>query len=915
MGAGMVNRDRGGQDSCRKNRKLVIFSSLVLLCFAGGPVRSQEFAASPDYRNAALSFEKRVDDLVQRMTLSEKVSQMQNQSVAIPRLGIPAYNWWNEGLHGLARSGYATVFPQAIGLAATWDTELLQAVAETISTEARAKYNHAIAENNRSIYFGLTFWSPNINIFRDPRWGRGQETYGEDPYLSSRLGVAFVSGMQGKDPKHLRVVATPKHFAVHSGPESVRHRFNATPSPFDLEDTYLPAFRATVTEGQADSVMCAYNAIDGVPACADRELLGNVLRGNWKFQGYVTSDCGAVHDFFAEKGHKFSADVSHAAAAGVLAGTDTSCGNEYAALSVAVKAGVIQEAAIDTAVKRLFMARFRLGMFDSPANVPFSKIAYAENDSPAHRALALEAARRSIVLLKDDNASLPLRSTARKIAVIGPNAASLAALEGNYNGEPSRPVLPIDGIEQEFSRAQVTYAQGAPYVDGLPLPVPRSALRVNASLIEPGLKAEYYSNSTLNGKPVLTRVDKQIDFDWNAASPAAGVPANDFGVRWTGTIAVPRAGDYGYVFSFAHCYPCFDRESYSAYFDGREVAKFSTSDKNSSRSESSPSFSLHFADTKPHALRIDYTHHSALFGAGLTWSWQPPKGSLLQEAIRAAKESDVTVAFVGLSPDLEGEEMPIHVAGFADGDRTNIDLPASQQELLRAVAETGKPLIIVLMNGSALAVNWAQEHANAILEAWYGGEAGGQAIAETLSGKNNPAGRLPVTFYKSLDQLPAFTDYSMRNRTYRFFHGDPLYRFGYGLSYTRFAYSNIRLSSGTLRAGAPLVVDVTVRNAGDVQGDEVAQVYLAPALTSAPLPPEGSIRALRGFQRLSLAPGESRRVRFQLDARRLSQVSESGSRAMRAGEYTVSVGGGQPVAGSGDVSAGFTITGETSLAK
>ncbi|HEY7210578.1 MAG TPA: glycoside hydrolase family 3 N-terminal domain-containing protein, partial [Bryobacteraceae bacterium] len=507
------------------------------------------------------ALQKRVLDLVRRMTLEEKVSQMQNHSAAIPRLGIPEYDWWNEGLHGIARSGYATVFPQAIGLAATWDTALLHTVATTISTEARAKYNEAIRRNIHSIYYGLTIWSPNINIFRDPRWGRGQETYGEDPYLTSRLGVAFVTGLQGDDPQYLKTVATPKHFAVHSGPESDRHRFNVSPSPFDLEDTYLPAFRATVMEGRADSVMCAYNALNGVPACASRELLGTILRNHWQFNGYVTSDCGAVSDFFSRDGHHYSPDRAHAAAAAVLAGTDTSCGTEYAALVDAVKQGLISEDAINTAVERLFLARFRLGLFDPAANVPYAKIPFSENDSAAHRALALEAGRKSIVLLKNQNNTLPLRGNIKTIAVIGPNAASLAALEGNYNGVPSHPILPVDGIEQEFQgRAKILYAQGSPYATGVSLPVPRTALHP-ARGSESGLTGEYFNNAELRGKPVLTRLDKQVDFDWNSASPAPDIPANDFGVRWTGTLTPPKIGDYSFDLSFAHCYPCYSRES------------------------------------------------------------------------------------------------------------------------------------------------------------------------------------------------------------------------------------------------------------------------------------------------------------------------------------------------------------------
>ncbi len=866
---------------------------------------------SPEYQNANLPIEKRVDDLVRRMTLDEKVSQMQNHSVAIPRLGIPEYDWWNEGLHGIARSGYATVFPQAIGLAATWDSDLLHQVATTISTEARAKYNQAIRENIHSIYYGVTIWSPNINIFRDPRWGRGQETYGEDPFLTSRLGVAFVTGLQGDDARYLKVVATPKHFAVHSGPESDRHRFDVHPSPFDLEDTYLPAFRATITEGHAASLMCAYNAVDGEPACANKELLGTILRKEWNFQGYVTSDCGAISDFYSPEGHKYSPDEPHAAASAVLAGTDTSCGSEYSALVVAVKAGLIQESAIDRAVKRLFTARFRLGLFDSPATVVYAHIPFSENNSVAHRILALNAARKAMVLLKNDNGALPLKPGIKTVAVIGPNAAALAALEGNYNAVPSHPVLPLDGLTQEFAgQAKVIYAQGSSYADGVLLPVPRTAFRPGRRKSQEGLSAEYFANSDFRGRPALKRMDSEIDFDWNSASPARAIPANDFAVRWKGTITAPTAGDYSFNVSFAHCYPCFSRESYAVFIDGRQISTFTTDEQNASHNSTNPSVRFRFTDPNPHALRVDYSHHSRLFGAGISFNWEPTPGSLLPEAIAAAKKADVVVAFVGLSPELEGEEMPVHVEGFAGGDRTKIDLPAAQEDMLRAVAATGKPLIAVLMNGSAVAIDWIQQHASAVLEAWYPGEAGGQAIAETLSGKNNPGGRLPVTFYASLEQLPPFTDYSMRGRTYRFFRGEPLYRFGYGLSYTHFSYSDLHLSSENVVAGNDLIVEADVQNSGATAGDEVAELYLIPPKTE-----QGPIFSLRAFQRLSLSAGERRHLRFELSPRQLSEVDRDGSRKVQAGEYTLALGSGQPVSGFGGITAHFVVTGTQALSQ
>jgi beta-glucosidase len=880
--------------------------AVALLCVALGGASGRCQPTLP-YQNPALTPEQRAADLVGRMTLEEKVSQTMNAAAAIPRLGVPAYDWWSEGLHGIARSGYATVFPQAIGNAATWDADLVGQMTTVISTEARAKYNQAIRDNIHSIYFGLTIWSPNINIFRDPRWGRGQETYGEDPFLTSRMGVAFVKGLQGDDPHYLKTVATPKHYAVHSGPEPERHRFNVDVSPYDLEDTYLPAFRATVTEGHADSIMCAYNAIDGEPACANKMLLEQTLRKDWGFNGYVTSDCGAIDDFYSPNGHHFSPDSEHASATAMLAGTDTNCGDTYKSLVKAVQDGLISESALNTAVERLFTARFRLGMFDPASDVAYASIPMSEDDSAEHRALALKAARKSMVLLKNDGDFLPLKSDIHTIAVIGPNAASLAAIEGNYNAIPSHPSLPLDGMRAEFPNAKILYAQGSAYVGELPVVSPETALHPSPDSTEAGLKGEYFASSDMQGPPVLTRTDHQIDFDWDAASPAPGVPAKDFGVRWSGTIQVPAPGDYPFSVRLTNCYPCNDAEGYTVFLDGKEIAHFSTREESQYRPSGTPSFTLHFDDTQPHAFRFEYTHHAELFGAGVTLEWKPPADAEREEAVAIAKQADVVVAFVGLSPNLEGEEMSIDVKGFLGGDRTDIQLPDVQQELLEAVAGAGKPLVVVLMNGSALAVNWAQQHATAILEAWYPGEAGGQAIAETLDGKNNPAGRLPVTFYRSIDQVPAFENYSMKGRTYRYFRGDPLYAFGYGLSYTHFAYSDLKLSSASLKAGDELSVEADVRNTGDRAGDEVVELYLTPPQNA--LAP---IHDLEGFTRVHLEAGETQHVSFTLQPRQLSLVDAEGKRSVEPGQYSIFVGGEQPVPGAG-VSEAFSITGSQPL--
>jgi beta-glucosidase len=885
-------------------RALIAFavaSGLMATAFAQGKAEQP----APAYKDPSLPIEKRVEDLISRMTLEEKVSQMRDHAVAIPRLGVPKYDWWNEGLHGVAFAGYATNFPQVIGMAATWDTGLVHSMGETVSTEARAKYNDAMRHDQHEAFFGLTFWAPNINIFRDPRWGRGQETYGEDPFLTSRMGVAFVSGMQGSDPKYFRVISTPKHYAVHSGPEPLRHSFNVNVSPHDLEDTYLPAFRATVTRAHAQSVMCAYNAVDGAPACASKFLLQDTLRGAWKFDGYVVSDCSAIADVY--EGHHYSADMPHAAAAAVKAGTDLECGYKagqaFPSLIDAVHQGLIKEADLDNAVRRLFRARFKLGMFDPPSSFPYGQIPVSQVNSPEHRRLSLRAARESIVLLKNQGHTLPLEASLARIAVIGPTAELVQSLQGNYNGPPPSPVSPLEGIEKRFSSARVAYAQGSTLVEGFAMPIEHTALHP-ASGSGNGLTGEYFSSPDLSGTPALTRTDLNVNFNWDKVVPVNGLQRNNYSVRWSGSFTPPAPGEYKLGVRVNYCYSCDNAEGFRLYLDGKllvESGGQATGDR-----DVATEAPVTFSDAKPHPIRLEYFHRTGTAGIDLTW--QAPAAALRDEAVEAAKESEVTIAFVGLSPSLEGEEMSVKLAGFSGGDRTSIDLPAAQEELLKALAATGKPLVVVLQNGSALAVNWAQENAAAVLEAWYPGEEGGTAIAETLTGANNPAGRLPVTFYASLDQLPPFEDYSMRNRTYRYFQGKPLYGFGYGLSYSTFEYSNLKLSSSQLKAGDDLTVDVDVRNTSGPAGDEVAELYLA-----FPPTPSRPIRALRGFERLHLAPGESRHATFKLKPRDLSMVNEKGEHLVAPGEYSIFVGGAQPGETSGGVRAKLEITGELKL--
>jgi beta-glucosidase len=879
-------------------------------------------AAAMPFRNPALPIEKRVDDLVSRLTLEEKVSQMIDRAPAIPRLDIPAYNWWNEGLHGIARSGYATMFPQAIGNAATWDAPLVHEIGVVVSTEARAKYDDAIRHNNHDRYYGLTIWSPNINIFRDPRWGRGQETYGEDPFLTSRLGTAFVKGIQGDDPKYFRAMATPKHYAVHSGPESTRHEADVDPSQHDLWDTYLPAFRAAITEGKADSIMCSYNAVDKVPACASKMLLGDILRGDWSFPGYVVSDCDAIDDFSQPRGHHYSPDHAHGSAAGVLAGTDLDCGRSYLALVDAVHQSLITEPQVDVSVKRLFTARMKLGMFDPPQKVPYASLPFSVVNSPQNAALALRAARESMVLLKNDGHFLPLDpARTQTIAVIGPLAASRIALEGNYNGTPLHPILPVDGLVKEFGRFHVLYAQGSPYVEGGDLPVPRTMFRAAGDSTVDGLQGEYFAHPAIEGAPEMIRLDKEIDFDWANANPVPSLSANpeaqSFAVRWTGAIVPPAPETEDFQVRLPLCYPCGGNVKFAIYLDGQQLQPTPPADQSSVKLPPSgrnfgglQRFSIPFTDTRPHSLRIEYIQTARIPGSGISLEWTPRPELLQDQAVSAAQKADVVIAFVGLTARLEGEEMRVNAKGFSGGDRTSIDLPDVQQQMLEAIAKTGKPMVVVLLNGSALAVNWAQQNARSILDAWYPGQSGGQAIAETLSGKNNPAGRLPVTFYAGIDQLPPFDDYSMANRTYRYFKGHPLFAFGDGLSYTTFRYAHITLSAQSLRAGSPLTVEADVTNIGELAGDEVAELYLTP--------PHSDVSpqiALAGFQRVHLNPREMKHLVFHLDSRSLSQVDDKGVRAVSAGVYRISVGGSQPHGDAAEyvIEKDFTIEGSHTL--
>jgi len=844
-------------------------ASLVMLTL---PSLGQKAAA---YQDPSLPPEQRAADLVSRMTLEEKVLQMQNSAPAIPRLGVPVYNWWNEALHGVA-SGRATVFPQAIALGSTWDTDLVHRVGDAISTEARAKYNEAQrqppvqevapgAAPGRTA--GLTYWSPNINIFRDPRWGRGQETYGEDPYLTSRLGVAFVTGMQGNDPHYLKVVATPKHYAVHSGPEPLRHVFDAKATEYDLQHTYLPAFRAAIVEGKADSIMCVYNSVNGTPGCANGDLLEKHLREQWGFSGYVVSDCGAVGDIY--RSHKYVNTEGEAAVVAVKAGTDLTCGGEYRSLIDQVKAGHITEAEITRSAERLFTARFRLGMFDPPERVPYSKIPYSENDSAQHRQLALTAEREAVVLLKNQGEFLPLKPSVRTIAVVGPSADDPIGLLGNYNGISSKQVTPLEGIVKQFSAQKVEFALGATYTAATGALVSSDALTPPESSGH-GLLAEYYDNPDFQGEPRLRRTESRLYYDANMEELAvmSAIHGNKYSIRWSGTLTPPGTGDYVLTARTGQ----WNRDGKIRLFlDGKEMTSggprgprpvgLGPGQGQGVRRAGPPP--IHLEAGHSYSIRVEYQQNGP--GGGAELNWIPPAGVLLEQAEKTARNADAVVVFVGLNSSLEGE----------GHDRSSIDLPESQEGLVLAMMATGKPVVVVLTSGSEISANSAAANATAVLAAWYGGEEAGTAIAETLAGTNNPAGRLPVTFYKSLDQLPAFTDYSMKGHTYRYFAGEPLYSFGYGLSYSSFSYSGLKAR----RTASGAEIRATVKNISAREGDEVVQLYISGA-------PGEEIRSLRGFHRIHLRAGESREVKFTLVR---DEIPES--------RVKISVGGGQPLAG------------------
>jgi beta-glucosidase len=847
-------------------------------------------ADEPIYRDTSRSFEERAADLVSRMTLEEKIAQLQNDTPAIPRLNIPAYEWWNEALHGVARAGAATVFPQAIGLASTFDARLMHEVATAISDEARAKHHEFARRGQRGRYQGLTFWSPNINIFRDPRWGRGQETYGEDPWLTARMGVAFVKGLQGDDPKYTKVDATAKHYAVHSGPEATRHFFDVYPSERDLYETYLPAFRALVQEGRVASVMGAYNRVNGESASASTRLMQQILRDDWKFGGYIVSDCDSVDDIFTQ--HKIVPTAEQASALALKSGLDLNCGQTYAALAGAVRQGLVTEAQVDVSVRRLMLTRMRLGEFDPPASVRWARIPYSVNQSPEHDRLALKAAQSSLVLLKNDRL-LPLSRDIGTIAVIGPTADEVMSLLGNYYGTPASPVTILQGIRSAVgARTKVLHSRGTDLVDGRE--EPRAAPLIEPQYLRPpgdasrqGLKGEYFGNKECSGEPLFTRIDPRIAFRWDRGGPtddlvaqgqipaSRAVPSDDFCVRWTGHLLAPVTGRYEITVGA--------NDGFRLYLDGKVVMEnWELNPRMLSRS-----VSVDLEAGKAHDLKLEYLED--IRDAEVRLAWQLPGARPpFEEALDAAKAADVVVFVGGLTGDVEGEEMKVNYPGFAGGDRTDLRLPATQEKLLQAVQATGKPVVLVLTTGSAIAVDWAKAHARAILVAWYPGQRGGTAVADVLFGNTNPSGRLPVTFYKASEKLPPFDDYSMQGRTYRYFQGEPLFPFGHGLSYTTFEYTDLRLDRTRANPADPVTVSVNVRNSGERAGDEIVQLYVRAVSPREPR----AMKDLRGVERVTLKPGESRRVSFSVvpnrdlthyDVSRKTYAVEPGNHELQVG--------------------------------
>jgi beta-glucosidase len=848
---------------------------LIVFVFASFFSKAQDYKSFPmwDYH---LPMEQRVNDLVGRLTLEEKVAQMLNHAPAVPRLGIPAYDWWSEVLHGVARTPYkVTVYPQAIAMAATWDTNSLYRMAGFSADEGRAIFNKAIQDGREGDrYVGLTYWTPNINIFRDPRWGRGQETYGEDPFLTAMLGKSFVHGLQGDDPKYLKAAACAKHFAAHSGPESTRHSDNVNPSLHDLWDTYLLAFKELVVNAKVAGVMCAYNAVNTQPCCANDLLMNDILRNQWKFTGYVTSDCWALNDFFDY--HKTHKDALAAGVDALIHGTDVECGvSVYTTLVNAVKTGLIKEEQIDFSIKRLFDIRYRLGLFDPSSTVPYAQTPLSVLESPEHKAQALKMARQSIVLLKNENNVLPLSKKIKKIVVLGPNADNKISVLGNYNGTPSKIVTLLGGIKEKLGNdVEVKYEKAINYTNDTLLVYDNVSRYYNIDG-KSGVKAEYFDNKKLEGVAKVTQAEDDINRYWREGkTPGPSITTVYFSGRYTTYLKARKDEIINYEIESDDGYRIFINDSLY-------INNWTKED------EGAQQFQVPVKKDRQYKVVVEFWH-----GEGTTMislkSGHYEKTDF-EKLAEKYKDADAIIFAGGISPQLEGEEMPVAVPGFKGGDRTSIMLPEVQTRLLKALKRTGKPVVFVMMTGSALAIPWEDENIPAIVNGWYGGQAAGTAIADVLFGDYNPAGRLPVTFYKSDADIPAFNSYDMTGRTYRYFKGEALYPFGYGLSYTSFKYDQLKIPA-IIAVGKSVSVTVRVVNTGKKDGEEVVQLYVADENTNELAP----LKALKGFKRIYLKAGESKMISFILSPADLSIINENGEAHEINGKAMISIGGGQP---------------------
>ncbi|RYY56965.1 MAG: glycosyl hydrolase [Chitinophagaceae bacterium] len=856
-------------------KRILLFATLLF----AGRAHTQDYRSFPMW-NTALPVEERVKDVISRLTPEEKVAQMLNTTPAIPRLGILPYDWWNEVLHGVARTPFrTTVFPQAIGMAATWDSNALFRMADYSALEGRAIQNKAIEQGRTGErYVGLTYWTPNINIFRDPRWGRGQETYGEDPFLTSMLGRAFVRGIQGEDPKYLKAAACAKHFAVHSGPEPSRHADNFNPTPYDLWDTYLPAFRTLVVDAKVEGVMCAYNAVNTQPCCGNDLLMNDILRQQWKFTGYVTSDCWAIDDFF--KYHKTHPDATSSAIDAVMHGTDVECGQTvYLTLLDAIRTGKIKEEYLNQSLTRLFTTRYKLGMFDPPSMVSYAQTPASVLESAPHQEHALKMARESIVLLRNENNTLPLKKNIKRIAVVGPNADNRISVLGNYNGTPSKITTILEGIREKAGPGvEIIFEKGINFTNDTLLKY-TDMLQSFHHEGNTGFLAEYFSNRELEGQPYLTRQENKVDHNWQRGDIINGTnTATNFSARFTSTFTASTTGSTELEVEAD--------DGYRLFVNGKQVLDAWTRNRWGAKT-----YRLVTQKDSSYQLVLEYWQGDENANVALR-TGQLQKTDFRSLAGKLAT-ADVIIFAGGISPQLEGEEMPVNAPGFNGGDRTSIQLPAVQTSLLKALQATGKPVVFVMMTGSAIAIPWEATHIPAILNTWYGGQSAGTAAADVLFGNYNPAGRLPVTFYAGDKDLPGFSNYSMDGRTYRYFKGRALYPFGYGLSYTRFRYSGLE-APATIRQGSGLTATVNLANTGKTDGEEVVQLYLSypDAKGKAPL------RALKGFRRITTTAGQAQQVSFVLTHEDLALVSEKdGSPYHPKGKLLISIGGGQPLDG------------------